>query len=444
LNNPSHKKLGLWMLTALVAGNMIGSGIFLLPSSLAQIGSISLFSWIFTTAGALVLALMFARLSMQIPKTGGPYAYTKVGLGKFLGFQTAYNYWITIWVGNAAIVIALIGYTSVFIPILSEPKIACIAAIAVIWFLTLVNLLGVQFAGMLQLVTTILKLIPILLIGLFGWHYAHPGYFHQYFNITSPPQSNFLAISNGAALTFWSFIGLESATVPAEAVNNPTRTIPLATIIGTLIAAAGYILSSSAIMNMMPAPVLQHSVAPFAEAGQIIFGPIGKDIITLGAIISCFGCLNGWILLQGQVVLGAAEDNLFPKIFAQKNRHQIPAAGLIITSALVTLLLFLTISPNLVSQFQVIILLAVLSALIPYFYTAIAEIVILTREKNRKISFLIKLIIAILAAIYSCWAIIGTGEQILYYGCLLLLSSVPIYAWCTKFKSVEEKNLNVN
>src|SRR3990167_3063434 len=195
LNNPSHKKLGFWMLTALVAGNMIGSGIFLLPSSLAAIGSISLFSWFFTTGGALMLALMFARLSMQIPKTGGPYAYAKVGLGRFLGFQTAYNYWITVWVGNAAIVLALVGYLSVFWPAFDQPHIACFTSIAIIWLLTFVNLLGVQSVGIVQLVTTILKLIPILIIGIFGWHFAHGAYFHQYFNMTAPPQSNFMALS---------------------------------------------------------------------------------------------------------------------------------------------------------------------------------------------------------------------------------------------------------
>lgn len=434
--NKQPKKLGFWMLTALVAGNMIGSGIFLLPANLAKIGTISLYSWLFTTAGALVLALMFARLSIQIPKTGGPYAYARAGLGRFLGFQTAYNYWIAVWVGNAAIVLALIGYAAVFWPSLNNPHTACLTAIIIIWLLTFINLLGVRSAGITQLITTVLKLIPIVLIAVLGWRYARPHFFTTQFNLTSPHQSNFMAISSGAALTFWSFIGLESATVPAESTENPKRTIPLATLCGTLIAALVYILSSTAIMAMIPLHELSHSTAPFAKAGEILFGHWGMVFITIGAMISCFGCLNGWILLQGQVAMAAADDRLFPSFFGQRNRHQVPAKGLIITSLLITLLLLLTISPNLVQQFQVIILVAVLASLIPYFYTAIAEIIILKNRPQNKLPYLVKLAIALLAALYSVWAIYGAGEQILFYGCLLLLSSVPVYAWCTKDKPI--------
>ena len=427
------KKLGIWTLTALVTGNMIGSGIFLLPSTLASLGTISLYSWLFSTAGALLLALMFAKLSMQLPKTGGPYAYTKAGLGNFLGFQTAYSYWIALWVGNAAIVLAGVGYASVFWPTLANPKVACLAAIIIIWLFTFINILGVQTAGIVQLVTTVLKLIPILLIGILGWFFIHPQYFHQFYNTSTPHQSDFFVISAGATLTFWSFIGLESATVPADSVNNPTRTIPIATILGTLIAGLAYILSSSAIILMIPATVLQHSNAPFSAAGEIIFGHfIGKYLITIGALVSCLGCLNGWVLLQGQVAMAAADDQLFPKLFAHRNKRGVPAIGLIITAGLITALLLLTISPSLVKQFQIIILLAVLATLIPYLYTAMADITLLQTEKSKKISFLIKLFIAILAAVYSCWAILGSGKDTLYYGCLLLLSSVPIYAW---FKS---------
>ena len=326
------KKLGFWMLTALVAGNMIGSGIFLLPSTLAQIGSITLYSWLFTSAGALFLTLVFVRLSVQIPKTGGPYAYAKEGLGHFIGFQTAYNYWLAVWIGNAGIVLALVGYLSVFWPSLAHPKTACIAAIAITWLLTFVNLAGVRSAGLVQLLTTVLKIIPLLIVGILGWFYIHPHYYFETINVTHPHQSNAMAIASGAALTFWSFIGLESATVPAGSVHNPKRNIPRATIFGFCVAALVYILSSTAIMGMIPNHVLQHSDAPFAEAGKIIFGTTGRIIITLGAVISCFGCLNGWILLQGQVAMAAADDKLFPKMFAQRNKHHVPAKGLIITS----------------------------------------------------------------------------------------------------------------
>lgn len=426
------KKLGFYPLTALVIGNMIGSGIFLLPANLAAIGSISLYSWLFTAAGAIILALMFANLSLQIPKIGGPYAYVKAGLGNFLGFQTAYNYWIAVWVGNAAIALATVGYASIFFPILDKPHIASYAAIMLIWLLTFTNLLGVYTSGWVGLISTVCKLAVILSVGIIGWHFVDTQNYTAAFNITTPHRSNIAAITMGATLTLWSFIGLESATIPAESVKDAKRNIPRATVIGTLLAAIVYILSSSVIIGMLPAATLQYDHAPFASAAKIIFGHTGEIIIALGAIISCFGCLNGWILLQGQVAMAAAEDDLFPRIFAKRNHHQVPAIGLIITSILITLLLLLTLTNSLIKQFQVIIMLAVLASLIPYFYTAIAQMSLLHREKNKQQKKLSLWCITLIAVLYSVWAMLGTGKQILFYGCILLLSSVPAYLFCQK------------
>lgn len=429
-----HGKLGLWMLITLVTGNMIGSGIFLLPSSLAGIGSISLYSWLFTAAGALSLAFVFSRLSSQYPKTGGPYAYAYLGLGKFIGFQTAYAYWVGIWVGNAAIVIAFVGYLRVFWPALVDPLGSSLVAIAVVWFLTFVNIMGVRQVGFLQIVTTVLKLIPILLIATIGWHYVNPTYYTMDYNVTSPPQSSFSAISMGAALTFWAFVGLESATVPAESVLNPKRNIPLATIIGVSIAATTYISSSLAIMGILPTSILQQSTSPFADAAQIIFGPWGRSLIAIGAMVSCFGCLNGWILLQGQIPMAAAKDKLFPTVFSQCNSRGIPAKGLIITSTFITALLLLTASKHLVKQFEITILLATLAILIPYFYSAIVEVVLLKKEGRHSIKAYLRLLVAVFAAVFSFWAMASSGENNIYYGALLLLSSVPLYAWIKRRK----------
>jgi basic amino acid/polyamine antiporter, APA family len=421
------KQLGLWMLTALVSGNMIGSGIFLLPSNLARIGSISLFSWIFTALGAFLLALVFSKMSTLVPKSGGPYAYAEAGFGKFIGFQTAYNYWIVIWAGNAAVAIALVGYLTVFWPVLNNPIASCFTAIAFIWILTLVNIMGLRQAGIIQVVTTILKFIPILVIAIFGWWYFHPEYLTQSFNISN--QSNFHALSNAATLTLWAFIGLESATVPSAAVENPKRNIPLATLLGTLIATIIYIASSTAIMGMIPADQLATSFSPFAAAAKIIFGHWGEWIIAAGAVISCFGCLNGWTLIQGQVPMAAADDHLFPAIFAKRNKAGVPAIGIIITSTIASVFLLLTISPNLVEEFEILILIATLAALIPYLYTSIAEIIILKQQDNISPKKMAQHVtIALLASAYSLWAIFGSGKDILFYGSILLFTSIPLYA----------------
>ncbi|MGD9153093.1 MAG: amino acid permease [Gammaproteobacteria bacterium] len=421
------KPLGLWTLTALVSGNMIGSGIFLLPSTLAKLGSISLIAWIFTALGAFCIAITFAKSSTLVRKSGGPYAYAEAGFGKFIGFQTAYNYWIAVWVGNAAIAIAVVAYLIVFFPIFSNAIIGCILAVILVWLFTIVNLLGMRVAGVVQIFITILKFIPIFLIAIIGWWYFHPSFLTQHFNVTS--SSNFKIFSNAIPLTLWAFIGIESATIPAESVNNPEINIPLATLLGTLIATIAYIASATVIMGMIPMSILAHSTSPFAAAADVIFGKWGNWLIALGALISCLGCLNGWILVQAQIPMAAADDNLFPKIFAKRNKDGIPAHGIIITSICMSLLLLITINPDLNQEFQIIISIAVIASLISYFYTAIAEIILLRKEGNKTGSITLHIIIAIIAAIYSFWAIAGTTKNIVFYQLLLLLSSVPLYSW---------------
>jgi len=426
---PARHKLGLWMLTALVAGNMIGSGIFLLPASLASYGSISLLSWIFTCAGAILLALVFAKLSTVMPRIGGPYAYCREAFGDFVGFQMAYNYWIALWVGNAAIAVAFTGYLGFFWHGLAgNNQLSCLVSIAIVWLMTFINLIGIRRAGAVQLVTTILKLLPLILIASLGLLFIQPHNFAD-FNISG--KTNLAAFSGAATLTLWAFIGLESASVPADDVENPKRNIPRATIFGVLITAVIYILSSIAVMGTIPLKELAHSTAPYADAARIMFGPIGSILVAAGAVISCFGALNGWTLLQGQIPLAAARDNLFPKVFMKESRYGTPVVGLVVSSVLITLLLLLTLDQGLVKQFTFIILLATLASLIPYFFTTMAELIIFMKfpqEFSGK-RILGSVIIAILAGAYAFWTIIGSGQETVFYGTLLFFSSIPIYAW---------------
>lgn len=431
MSKPSHSRqnMGLWMLTALVAGNMIGSGVFLLPSSLAAIGTISIFSWILTSIGAVLLALVFAKLSMWIPKVGGPYAYCHDIFGEFAGFQIAYNYWIAVWVGNAAIVVALTGYLAYFFPTLnSNHLLEYIVGNGILWLLTFVNIAGVRQAGVLQLISTILKILPLLLIGCVGLFYIHPSHLLD-FNVTG--KSNFSALSSAATLTLWAFIGLESATIPAESVEQPTRNIPRATVIGTLISALIYIISTISIMGIIGVHALKNSNAPYADAANMIFGHWGGWLIAVGAVISCFGALNGWVLLQGQVPFAAARDKLFPQSFAKESANGTPVIGLVISSILISLLLLLTLEESLVAQFTFITLLATLASLIPYFFTAMAELMLLiqVRDQFNPKRLMISVTITILAGIYAFWTIAGSGQDTVFYGSLLFFSSVPVYVW---------------
>jgi basic amino acid/polyamine antiporter, APA family len=424
----TKKSLGFWMLSALVVGNIVGSGVFLLPSTLAKYGTISILSWVITAVGAMALALVFARLSQMIPKVGGPYAYCHDAFGNFIGFQIAYNYWMAVWIGNAALVTALLGYLSFFFPQLENPLIATLTSVGFVWLFTFVNIRGVQTAAFVQLVTTILKLLPLFIITLVGLFFIKKGNLLQ-FNLSG--ETNWQAITSIIPLTLWAFIGLESATVPADDVENPKKNIPKATIFGTLLAAITYILATIAVMGMIPSTELVTSNFPFASAAHVIFGPIGAWFVAAGAVIACVGTLNGWILIQGQVPMAAAQDHLFPEAFGKRNKMGTPVLGLIISSTLVTVLLVLRYGVDLVDQFQFIVTLAVFFNAVPYLYTSFAEV--LLYFENPKVFSIKRLSVALLIAgvgfTFSLWALWGSGKDVIYYGFLLFIMSVPIYLW---------------
>ncbi len=431
--HPAPRKVGLWIATALVVGNMVGSGVFLLPASLGTYGGISILGWLFSGAGALMIALVMARLARRMPRAGGPYAYTRQGLGGLPAFLVAWGYWISIWSGNAAISVAFVGYLAAFFPPLAaSPALGAATALAAIWILTWVNVRGVREAGILQFWTTVFKLLPLLAIGTAGLFYLEPAHFVP-FNASGG--SAFGAVTATATLTLWAFMGLESATIPAEAVEDPTRTIPRATILGTLVGGAVYILATVGVMGILPAGELAHSTAPFADAGARIWGSLAGGAIAAGAVISAFGALNGWTLLMGQMPMAAARDGLFPSVFALESARGTPAAGLVISSLLVTGLLALNFTSSLVDQFTFIILLATLSALVPYLFSCLVELVLLVREAGTrppgdpKGGLARRSLIGGLALLYSLWAIVGSGLDVLFWGFLLLLAGVPVYAW---------------
>ncbi len=423
------RALGLWLATALVVGNMIGSGVFLLPSSLAEFGGISLVGWLFTAAGAVLLALVFARLGRTYPRTGGPYEYSRRAFGDFIGFQTAWGYWIAVWAGNAAIAVAFAGYLGVFFPAISdEPLLAAVTALAAIWLLTWVNALGIRQGGIVQGVTTVLKVLPLLVMATIGLAFVNMDHFTP-FNTSGG--SAFGAVTAVAALTLWAFLGLESATIPAEDVENPERNIPRATIWGTVATAAIYILSTIAVLGIVPAATLATSTAPFADAAEMAFGGWAGNLVAFGAVASTFGALNGWILIQGQIPMAAARDRLFPAAFGRLSRNGTPVFGLVMSSVLVTILMASNYTRGLVDLFTYMLLLATLTTLIPYAYAAAAEVMLFVKDRERfsgrKLTT--DTVIASLAFAYSVWAIYGAGQEVAFYGLLLLLAGIPIYVW---------------
>ena len=423
------KALGFWILTALVTGNMIGAGIFLLPSALGQYGSVGILGWIVSSFGAICLALMFAKLGSVYPRVGGPYAYCREGFGDFIGFSVAYTRWTSMWTGNTAMVVMLVGYLGFFLPILTtNPWVSFMTGVIIIWIVTTINIVGIRQAGIVQLVMTILKLIPLFSIICVGLFFIHPHYLTT-FNVSQYPTLS--ALNKTAMLTFWSFFGMDAATIPADDVENPIRNIPGATIAGMLIATFVYILSIIVIMGVMPMKTLAESASPFADAAHILFGSWGGSFIALGAIISAYGALNGGLLTQGQLPRAAAQDKLFPKLFAKMSKRGIPIFSILFSGILMTMLLAFQFNAGLVSAFTFIVSLAVFTALISYLYTSMAEIIILIRRKERSLekNIIRSVIIAILSFIYIFWITIGAGEKNVFYGILLFFLGTPIYVW---------------
>ena len=419
------KQLGFWMLLALVTGNMIGSGIFLLPASLASLGNLSLWSWVFSAFGALLLAFVFSRMSRLVNIPGGPYIYAQAGFGKFIGFQMAFYYWFALWIGNAAIAVACTSYMHLFFPALTDPSVRTITSIALVWLLTIINCIGVKEAGFVQVISTVLKLIPLFIVAIFGWFYFN------YDNLISTPNltnggSDLGVFTAGVAFTLWAFIGVESATVPSDCVLNPKRNIPLATILGTLLAAIVYIASSIAIAGMIPGVELRTSMAPFADAANIMFGSWGGTMVAVGAIISCFGALNGWTLLVGQVGKSAANNGLFPKFMGISTKNGTPVVSLLVSSSLITLVLLRTLNHSVVDQFNAVVLMAVLGSLLPYLFTCMA-LLIVSRNKVKGGNSWVNYIVVGGALVYVIWAIFGVGVTMIFYSMILFVVSVILY-----------------
>ncbi len=423
-----YKKLGIWMSISLVIGNMIGAGIFMMPSALASYGGISIAGWLVSSLGALLLAKVFSKLSVMVKgKTGGPYAFAKLGFGDYVGFLVAWGYWISTWVANAAIAIAFVSALSVLFPILEESRIAAVVlGLGAIWLLTWYNSRGVLDSGKMQLVTTLLKLLPILVIIAGGFFFFDADNFVPF---NASDESTLGAIAITGTLTLYAFVGFESATVPADNVQDPEKTIPKATMIGTAITTLIYILSTVVVMGMIPMKELATSPAPFADAMRIMSGEIGEEIVALGAAIAAFGALNGWILIQSQIARATAIDKMFPKIFKKENKKGVPIWSLIIGRILSWAIMRMNYSDGLVEQFKFMILLSTLCCLVPYIFSAAAYVSISLQRHQEHASKTTIFVLGSLTFFYSLWAVFGAGEEAVFWGFILLLLGTPLYVW---------------
>jgi APA family basic amino acid/polyamine antiporter len=420
---PEAKLLGFWMCLALVVGNIIGTGIFLLPATLAPYGINALFGWVVTIGGGLCLAYVFARMARDMPEAGGPYGYIEAALGAPAAFFVMWSYWISLWVTNAAVAIGAVSYLTALIPPLGGGSPAApLLAIAFVILFTAIATRGARAAGGVQLVTSILKVMPlvaviILAAVVLGRGEAPPGGF-------APMPVSGSAIAAAAALTLWAMLGFESATVPAGKVRDPERIVPRATLVGTLIVGVIYLLTSTAASLLMPAEQAARSSAPLADLIANHWGAGAAAAIAAFAAISALGALNGWVLLQAEVPLALARNGVFPKAFARVNRAGIPILGQWIGCGLTSGLIATNLNRGLAGIFEFMILLATVATLVLYFAAALAGLVLFASKRLRGHGLAAA---AAIGLVFSVWTMWGAGAESAGWGAVLLASGVPVF-----------------
>ncbi|RZV41810.1 MAG: amino acid permease [Acidimicrobiales bacterium] len=402
---------------------MIGSGIFLLPAALAPYGLLSFAGWILTAGGSIFLALVIARLSHRTSRSGGVYIYAQDAFGDLTGFLIAWGYWAAYWISIPAIAIAFVGYLGVFIPGLDDqPQHQAMYALALIWVLTFINMRSLKGAGYTQLLMTALKLIPLAIIIVLGATNGDGANLPE----TNPKDVSMLGgLATTALLTMWAFSGLEAGTVPAGDVDEPQKTIPKAILLGTLTVAFVYIASTYAVMRLVPAEVLVNSKSPFSDAA-ISLGQWGPHFIAAGALISTAGALNGVIFITGQMPMALAIDRMAPKVLATRNASNAPYISLILGSILGSLLLLMNYNKGLIGMFVFLAMMSTLAVLVPLLFSALADMRYSWKTSKPWIA------IAMIAALYSVFAILGSGIEVIGWGLVLFAVGVPVYYWIRK------------
>lgn len=432
MGNPKLKKeIGLFTATALVVGNMMGSGIFMLPASLASVSGpgATILAWILTGLGSLILALTFANLGSKIPKTGGTYEYSRLAYGNFMGFMTAWLYWNGSWIGNATIFIVVATYLGEVIAALTNSDvIGFLFCSAILWISTFINIRGTKLAGIVTSVITVFKVllfIFFIIIGIMNFDVA---------NLTPmfPIEKGITTIPMAAALTLWAFMGLETASVAGGEIKNPEKNVKRSTIMGMLISTVLYILISIVAMGAMNQRELASSTAPISDIIVKVLNLKSLDILNIAIAISILGTGMGWLLSTARVAYAAGEDGIFPKTFAKLHpKYNTPYTALIIGSICINIIFLMNFTKGLAGAYNFIVVLATLSYLPIYAISTIAEIILMVKE-DKKLSFKkhIGLIIrCLIGFVFSVWAIYASGAETVMYGFILILLGVPVYGY---------------
>ena len=434
----TSNKMGLMGLTTIVTVNMMGSGIILLPSSLAATGGIALLAWVVTALGALAIAYAFAKCGMYCTDDGGMSAYAEKAHGKSSFFIASYTYYVCLVISAVAIAVSCVGYLEYFIPWLKETPFQTFIGVVVILIITMfANFRGAKITGQISTITVWGIIIPVLGLSIIGWFWFDTKIFAEAWNPNNISVGS--AIYAGMALTLWAFLGIESAGANSGTVENPKRNVPLACMLATVFSAATYIASTTVIQGIIPNDVLAKSDSPFGLVFAQMFSPFVGEIITAMAIMACVGSLLGWQFTNAQVSKVAADMRLFPKIFSDVNKHDAPFKGMMIMLALELVLALMTISPTLLKQFNVLVNLAVFINMVPYILALTALGIIMRQSQVNQKEYNTGILIGSFAVIYSIYGAYSTGEEAVFYGTVITLFGYFFYGFIASRDAVPNK-----
>ena len=420
-------KIGVVQLTILTMVNMMGSGIIMLPTKLAEIGTISIVSWLVTAVGSTALAYAFAQCGMFSKKSGGMGGYAEYSFGKAGNFMANYTYGVSLVIANTAIAISAVGYGSELFGAILSPLSIALWTIFTLWLATVLNFGGARITGNISSFTIWGVIIPVVGISIIGWKWFDGSMYVNSWNPHNVP--TFEAIGVSISMTLWAFLGLESACANADAVENPEKNVPIAVLGGTLGAAVIYIVSTNVIAGIVPNLELANSTAPFGLAFAHMFDEtIGKVIMGL-MVMSCFGSLLGWQFTIAQVFKSSAEEGYFPAFFKKVTSKDAPIVGMVTITALQTLLSLMTISPSLNKQFNVLVDLAVVTNVIPYLLSMAALAVLLKAENVAPQKYKTTVFVAFIGSLYSIYALYAAGEQAMLYGSIVTFIGWTLYGF---------------
>ncbi|MBU6248238.1 MAG: amino acid permease [Xanthomonadaceae bacterium] len=418
--------IGFWTCTALVVGNVIGMGIFLLPASLAPFGLNAMIGWGITLLGCLALAQVLARLARALPEADGPYGYIRRGLGELPAYMATWSYWLSVWLTNAALATGVVGYLAVVFPPLARVPPA-VLALLLQWTLLVVNLSGVRASGGVQIVTTALKLLPMAAIALLGGWVLLRAPASYVAHLPATP-IGLGAITTASTIALFAMIGFESASLPAARVVDPGRTIPRATMIGTVLVALIYLVVCAVPLLLIPQADLARSSAPLSLLVER-YGHAGAGRwLALFVAVSGLGALNGWTLLAGEITRTMAVNGVLPAVLARRNRQGTPVIALLVTGVLASLMIWMSYSASLVAAFTLITLMSTAASLPLYLGCALA-LWVLARRRAVGAGSGAALAVATVGLLYGAFAIVGIGGKTFFYALALIAAGLPLYAF---------------